>query len=239
VARSIRIKLIAIVFLALTVTGCQKPIPSAETLNVQPTRQALPASPSLVLAVQAFQPGIVQFTVTTNLPTPLAAMASLDLQGLKPNDSAVGTSHNIILDQPITTVTLKAVNDDNGLDGKALPNGRYDAEVTIGPKWDENKSIASLSGNLVAKQSIEFKSGRSQRAVKRMGELQGWVMENVPADAPWNEARFVAHLGHYEKAHSDLSSFQDAYYFPDADMTLIVNRVQGRVSIWRPGRATR
>jgi hypothetical protein len=239
IMHSIRVVASAAVFFTVTLAGCQKP--AAGTVHVimdQPARQGLPTKPSLILAVKIADDGAVQFTVTTNLPTPLAAMASLDLQGLRPQDTAIGTSHRVTLNQATTTFYVKAINDDNGLDGKALPMGQYDAEVIVGPKWVENKSISTLPDILRAKQSIWLRSNRSQTAVKRMGELQGWVIENVPMDAPWDEARFVTKLGHYEKTQSDRSPYTDAYYFPDADMTLIVNHIQEKVLIWRVGVAT-
>lgn len=125
-----------------------------------PAVRTLPSAPSLEVSAKLAEPGMVEFTVKTNLPTPLAAMASLELQGQKEDSAAIGTSHKVTLTGPTTTFRLRVVDDDNGMDGKALPKGRYNAGVIVGPKWDENKTIASLPELLEVKQTIELRSGR-------------------------------------------------------------------------------
>ena len=65
------------------------------------------------------------------------------------------------------------------------------------------------------------------------------MIDNVPSDAPWSEEKFRTKLGPFEKSVSTLSPLHDAYYFSDADVTLIVNRFRHEVSIWRVGRAVR
>ena len=181
---------------------------------------------------------MVEFTVKTNLPTPLTAMASLHLQGQKDHDTAIGTSHRVSLTGPTTIFSVHAIDDD-GMDGKALPTGRYDAGVIVGPKWVENKSIATLPENVESKCTVELNSGRTRASVERQNDLQKWVIDNVPSDAPWNEQKFKAKLGPYEKSPSTLSPLHDAYFFPNADMTLIVNRLRQEVSIWRIGHAAK
>jgi hypothetical protein len=205
------------------------PITSAKTL---------PSNPSLGINAKLSKTGMVEVTVTTNLPTPLAAMVSLSLQGQKDHDTAIGTSQHVTLTGQTTTFSIKAVNNDDGMDGKALPKGDYDADVIVGPRWDENKIIASLPKNLEAKRTIALFSGPARASVEHRNKLQTWVMENVPADAPWDESRFKAKLGSYQKSVSTRSPLVDAYYFPEADMTLIVSRVSRVVLIWRAGNAT-
>lgn len=139
----------------------------------------------------------------------------------------------------MTVFKVKAVNDDDGLDGKALPDGLYDATVIVGPRWDENKFIASLTKTLEAKQTVRFNSGRDRAALEQQNELQKWVIDNVPSNAPWNEQKYVAKLGTYQKSASSLSAPHDAYYFPNADMTLIVNRPRQEVTVWRVGRVAK
>jgi len=63
-------------------------------------------------------------------------------------------------------------------------------------------------------------------------------MLNVDIGILWNESQFVAKLGKFSKSASDLN-LHDAYYFEDADMTIIVSRVKNTVALWRMGRATK
>src|ERR1035437_2831052 len=209
-----RILALIAVFAAIAI-GCQKPTAApTNPTNSVPTPAGMPNKPSLTVSATTPQPGAVQFTVTTNLPTPLAAMASLDLQGQKDSDTAIGTSKKVALTGPTTVFLIQAVNDVDAMDGKSLPTGSYDASVLIGTKWDENKSIANLSENLEAKQTIKLHSDRTTAFVKQKNELQTWIIENVPSNAPWNEQKFEAKLGSYERSASTLSPFDDAYYFP-------------------------
>jgi hypothetical protein len=220
--------------------GCRNATPSSiSSTHSVPAVQALPSAPSLEVSTKPLDPGTVEFTVRTNLPTPLSAMASLDLQGQKDKETAIGTSHKVTLTGPMTVFVVKAINDDDGMDGKALPDGYYDADVMIGPKWEENKTIASYPSKFEAKQTIQLHSSRSRASVEHQNELQKWVIDNLPSDAPWNEGKFKSRLGPYEKSASSLSPMHDAYYFPDADMTLIVNKVQQQVTIWRVGHASK
>lgn len=100
------------------------------------------------------------------------------------------------------------------MDGKALPKGSYDAGVIVGPKWDENKSIASLPKNLEAKRTIALFSGPARAFVQRRNKLQAWVIENVPMDAPWNEEKFKAKLGTYQKSVSTRSPMLTTFQRP-------------------------
>ena len=201
---------------------------------VKETAPPLPSVPSLSVEAQPID-GEVEFTVKTNLPTPIAATASLDLQGLKDNDTAVGTSKDVILNAPVTNFAVKSVNDVNSLDGKPLPKGNYDASILVGPKWTQNTAISSLPSNIEAKQTVVLGGSRSAASVRQKDDLQRWAVDNVPSNEPWSAARFRAKLGPYSESPSTLSPLHDAYYFPQADMTLIVNRVRDEVSIWGTG----
>ena len=76
-------------------------------------------------------------------------------------------------------------------------------------------------------------------AVKSRNAKKIWVMENIIMNMPWDEKAMVEQLGQYEKSDSTLSHLHDAYFFPEADMTLIVNRFKHEITIWRSGRASR
>jgi hypothetical protein len=81
-------------------------------------------------------------------------------------------------------------------------------------------------------------SGQSSDQAQKAVIMQKWVMENVISGTPWNEAAFRQQLGRSEKYPSTMSHLHDAYYFPTPDMTLLVNRLKGEVSVWRFGRQT-
>ena len=221
------------VVLLAPVSACGPSTPSTPIAAV-----SVPTSPELKVSARVVEPGSVEFTVTTNLPTPLGAMASLDLQGQKDTDTAIGSSERVTLTGPTTTFKVMAVNNDNGMDGKPLAAGSYDADVIVGTKWKGNEAIASLPQNVEAKQTLVLSGTRTVSEVVRKDALQKWVIETVSANTPWNEAQFRAKLGSYEKVPSTLSRLHDAYYFPQADMTLIVNRLRREVSVWRVGRTT-
>lgn len=221
------------------VTGCDQRAQSSARDAPTAVVGTLPPNPFVSVTAISLDQSHVRLIVKTNLPTPIAAMASLDLHGQKDNETAIGASKKITLNGTTTTYDLKAVDNENGPDeNKPLPGGLYDVGVIVGPKWDENKVISALPTNLEAKQVISLKGSRTRVSAVRQLALQRWVMETLPTDAPWNERTLKAKLGPYTKEPATLSPFHDAYYFPEADTTLIVNRVQHVVSIWRFGKAT-
>jgi hypothetical protein len=219
--------------LTILASACgQRASQPADSASKAPA-QVVPEKPSLTIAARSLTARLVQFTVRTNLPTPIAAMASLDLQGQRDDDTAIGAQRDVTLTGPTTTFTVEALDH-----GKPLPKGSYEADIFVGPKWKENGKIASISNNLEAKQTITIGEGRSRASVERQLALKKWVMENVFAGDPWSDRKFRAKLGPYEKTVATFSPLQDAYYFPQADATLIVNRLLQKVSVWRMGRAT-
>ena len=89
-------------------------------------------------------------------------------------------------------------------------------------------------------ESFQWTSGsQSAEEPQRRRWQQRWVMSNVIIGTPWDEQRLKAQLGSYEKRQAELSHLHVAYYFAEPDMTLIVNRLKGEVTIWRKGRAMR
>lgn len=179
----------------------------------------------------------VKMIVTTNLPLPVEVMAHVGLAGQKDDDVYIGTdSERVTLDEARTEIELAAVD----VRRAPLPDGMYQAEVSFYPRWGA-KNDAAEAAPQVDGRSQPLRIGNtsfSADAAKRRNEQREWVMENVVPRVPWNEASFVERLGKFEKAPSDLSRLHDAYYFPEPDMTLIVNRLRKEVSVWRMGRQT-
>jgi hypothetical protein len=211
--------------IALAVTGCSDE-PASTKQEV-----ALPAEPKLLLNVEPISKDVVRFIVTTNLPTPFDVAASVNLAGQDDDDVWVGHSEFVTLTQPTTTFTL-----DTSKAQDPLPKGEYEAEVNFYPNWKQNQKLKSVPKLTVVK-SIELKgSGESIAAATRRNEQQRWVMATTHMNMPWDEQLFVSKLGPYEKGQADLSHLHDAYYFPEADMTLIVNRLKNELTIWRKGR---
>lgn len=195
-----------------------------------------PAPPTLGLVAEPVSEHAVSFTIRTTLPPPVEVMASVDLAGQKDDDVYMGHSERVTLQGPVTRVvidTSKARDD--------LPSGEYVAEVIFYPNWGaEGNEAAAHAPELRASQPIKLiASGGTRAAAEIRNQRQAWVMDNVIMGTAWDEKAFVARLGQYEKSPSDLSHLHDAYYFPGANMTLIVNRLKGEVTIWRQGKQTR
>ena len=162
-------------------------------------------------------------------------MASLDLDGQKPNDTAIGAAEHETLTGETTTFELATTDD---VSHKPLPKGSYTAEVQVGPKWKENASIAALPENIRGQQHITLGEGGSRATLERHNVLQKWVMLNVGSGDVWDKAKFTRKLGHAEEYASDQSPVLECYYFPDADMTFVVSKPLRKIMIWREGRVS-
>ncbi|WP_417482374.1 hypothetical protein [Maricaulis sp.] len=204
-------------------------------VNASEPVQNLPENPSIEAEVVEVSSNLVRFTITTNLPLPIEVMVDVSLSGLAPDDTWVGHQSRVSLVEPVTVIDL-----DISQASQPLPSGEYEAEVSFYPRW-------GAAGNPTAQGAPEMHwsdqialggSGESRNSATRRNELRSWVIGNVIVGTPWDEGRFSARLGEFEKYPSTLSH-HDAYYFAAADMTIIVNRIDSEVQIWRMGRALR
>ncbi|MBS7671435.1 hypothetical protein [Croceicoccus gelatinilyticus] len=148
-------------------------------------------------------------------------------------DVAIGNNRRVTLEKPEQTFVVDAFRE-----GKPVPSGEYVAEVGFykrrGAK-DGNPEAAGVN-DIEAEDRVRLAGlGMTRAQGTRQVELQRWVMGNVAANDPWDQARFEAKLGRAVKGPSTLSHLHDAYYFPEADMTFLVNRLRREVSIWRLG----
>jgi hypothetical protein len=77
----------------------------------------------------------------------------------------------------------------------------------------------------------------TEKQAEEQNKLQRWVLDNVYMWNPWKPETVVAVLGQYQKRPSEKPVW-DAYYFPKADMTILVARQANVEMVWRYGRAT-
>lgn len=224
--------------LSLSLAACgSDPSPTTEESQADAVVEAFdPATAQL--SVEAVPQGDTQvrFVVTTNLPTPVEVMAGVALAGQKPDDVFIGHTERVILDGPRTEFVV-----DTSAAREPLPSGEYDAEVSFYPRWGaENRNpAAKLAPELEATDRLALGgSGENRADAERRNELQRWVMGNIGMNVPWNRENFETRLGQARKGPSTMSRLHDAYYFPDADMTFLVNRLKNEVTIWRMGDVT-
>jgi len=207
----------------------------SRSTSSQRQQAEVPANPVLELDVTPISAYEAQFRVSTNLPPPVTVVAGLDLADQKPDDVWIGYSEHVVLTGATTTFVLDAAKAED-----PLPAASYEAGVSFYPRWGaEGNPAAKAFPELEAVQLVELQaSGQTREAAVRRVELQKWVMLNINMNVPWDERFYVNKLGQYQKSKADLSRLHDAYYFPDADVTLLVNRLRGELTLWRLGRAT-
>lgn len=224
--------------LALALAACgQAPSRAPEEVEIDSSDDTFdPATAEISLDASPQGDTQVKFVVTTNLPTPVEVMAGVALAGQKPEDVFIGHSERVTLASSRTEFVL-----DTSSAREALPSGEYDAEVSFYPRW------GAENGNPAAKAAPEREatdritlggSGEDRADAERRNELQRWVMGNIGMNVPWNRENFEARLGPAQKGPSTMSRLHDAYYFPDADMTFLVNRLKNEVTVWRVGDVT-
>ena len=224
--------------LGLSLAACgSDPTPKTEEPQADTVVEAFnPATAQL--SVEAVPQGDTQvrFVVTTNLPMPVEVMAGVALVGQEPDDVFIGHTERVTLDGPRTVFVV-----DTSAAREPLPSGEYDAKVSFYPRW------GAENGNPAAKSAPELEaadritlggSGENRADAERRNELQRWVMGNIGMNVPWNRENFEARLGQARKGPSTMSRLHDAYYFRDADMTFLVNRLKNEVTIWRMGDVT-
>lgn len=204
--------------------------------NVEaPVEAEEPTNFEISVVASAVSAYVVALTIKTDIPLPIEVMASVSIKNQNPTDTYIGVSKRVKLTSPEQTITLDGESEN-------LPAGEYTAEVTFYPRWGAEagpqeakkiKEVITGEADIILVGSGESKSQADQRNV-----AQKWVFENVIVGTPWNESLLVEKLGQFSKSEADLN-FHDAYYFPGAGMTLIVNRLKNSVALWRIGRATK
>ncbi|MCJ9429412.1 hypothetical protein [Kordiimonas marina] len=209
---------------------------STAFLALIPSTKAKAHSPSIQVEARALDDHRVKFIITTDAPTPIQVMASVDLAGQKPNDTYVGYDQRVTLTGRVTTAVL-----DTAKASSPLPSARYNATVDFYPRWGaKGNSRAAHIPEMHAKTKLRLVGGGKSRAsIVLQNKRQKWVISTVYMGYPWDLRKFEKRLGKSEKSPSTMSHLHDAYYFPGADVTLLVNRLKNEVTIWRIGKATK
>jgi len=187
----------------------------------------------------------VQVSVTTNLPDAAVLSGSLGLANQKPDDTFIGTGFQ--------EIAIKGGKASFVIDGSkrvmpmnsALPAGLYDVEVSFHPLWAQNRALAAklnLSDSLAGVAQVRLGgSGASVASAKKKQEAQRWVMMNVNIGDKWDSSFYTKKFGAYRELPlaSGNPRILKMYYFPQIDMTFMVNVYKGEIAVWRMGKANR
>lgn len=179
--------------------------------------------------------GSIKLKVSTDLPLPVDIMAGVSLADQKPEDIYIGISKKRIIEQANSVLILNISDVPD-----PLPDGDYLAEINFYPVWGAMNPKSRSAPELHDSKPVSLEgSSVTVAAASRLNDLQKWVYLEVDVNTPWDEVAMIKKLGKYEKAQADLSPMHDALYFPDADITMIVNRRSGELSLWRDGRLSK
>ncbi|WP_339096186.1 hypothetical protein WDJ50_02535 [Deinococcus sp. VB142] len=245
----------------------QVQVPAQEALPAQPVSETQPAgqasppaasassadsgsqkpteAPEINVQAEATGPFEVKFDVNTNLPDGAVLAVSLGLADQQPDDIAIGTSFE--------RFTVSGGKVSGMIDGtkrvmpmnSTLPAGKYDVEVSFHPLWEENRALAQQLGigdSVTGTTQVELAaSGENAQVAQTREQNQKWVMMNVNMGDPWDAADFVSRFGAYEELslESGNPDILKMYYFPELDMTFMVNVLKGQIEVWRMGQAHR
>lgn len=226
---------LSLIVAAMLMASCGQPSP-------KPPEQAAPIGPSSIqVEATPISPTVIKTIITTNLPLPVTVMASVDLPDQAGDDVYIGYSERVTLINPRTETLIDTSSGSTSSPANTpLPSGAYDLNVTFYPRWGapDNPKAAALTSDVVGRTRVELGgSGASRETAQLMNDRRRWVMENVVVHTPFDETSFRRRLGDFEKSAATLNN-HDAYYFPGADMTMIVNRTRRDVAIWRMGKAS-
>lgn len=213
-------------------TGCSK-VPEAKQEAASATPAVMPGKPSLTVLAKMLDEKRVEFTIGTNLPMPIEVIVSVDLHGQKDSDSYIGYSENVKLTGEKTVFVV-----DTTKATRPLPKGSYDATVRFVPRWGAaGNPFDGKIPELFAETHLDLTgSGGSVSDEQRSRQRQGWVMENVVSGMRWDKSAVEGRLGKSIRGASELGQ-HETYYFPGADMSLLVNRLTSEVTTWRKGNA--
>lgn len=214
-------------------SACSAPV---ETNDTEYREVVNAEEAEIAIETNVLDEGRVSFQIETTIPVPVEVMVGVSLKGQAPDDVYIGYSERLRVEQASTLFVL-----DTRLAKDPLPDGEYEAEVTFYPRWgakNGNPAAESLP-ELRAKSDITFSgTGIDRSSAERKNELQKWVMLNLEMNMSWNRTTFEEKLGKSVKGPSTMSHLHDAYYFPEADVTLLVNRLKNEMTIWRLGDVT-
>ena len=193
------------------------------------------SAPKIEVGSKVKTENVIEFTIETNIPLPIEIMASIDLKNQNPDDVHIGTRKKIKIDKS------PLVFDFNIAEAK-LPSGEYQTKVTFYPKWgakNGNELARKIQTAISGFSSIELStSHESAERTIEFNRKQSWVMDNVAIETPWDENKFKIALGNFDELQvtNRNPKIIKVYYFPEADMTIFVNKLKKSVLTWRTGK---
>lgn len=213
----------------LTLSGCGEDVKNTSETKEEVVKEDyyLTASPE----VQAGESVIIP--LASNIPGDIEVMVSVGLTGQAPDDIFVGTSQR---------ASLKDGHGETVVQLSEIPQGDYEVDATFYPRWgfkDGNK-IEDIVEPIASETHVLALtgSGESSEAHLNRNEGQMWVMDNISVGTPWEPESLRARFGEWEefpatKRNPDIIK---NYYFPDIDMTIVVNKLKGEAVTWSNGR---
>ncbi|MEM6858207.1 MAG: hypothetical protein AAF559_10075 [Pseudomonadota bacterium] len=190
----------------------------------------------LSITIKVLGEGRIAFDIDTTIPLPVEVLVGVSLKDQAPDDVFVGYSEKYRIEKSQSSFVL-----DTRLAKDPLPDGEYEAEVTFYPRWGAKNGNpdAKAVPELRAKEDISLSgTGIDRESAEKKNELQRWVMLNLEMNMRWDRGTFEEKLGKAVKGPSTMSHLHDAYYFPDPDVTLLVNRLKNEMTVWRLGNVT-
>lgn len=175
----------------------------------------------------------IEFTVSTNAPVPIQIMADVTLVGQLDHETWIGEQRKVTLDKPTTSFVL-----DTTSNGKRLPAGQYNAEVSYYARWGgANNPAAQHVPNLSASQQIALEGfGETAEHARDKASAQRWVLGEMDLSRAWSDAELRAQLGPFKSYESPNAIRSVIYYFPESDVSLFVDPARGKVFHYELGR---
>lgn len=223
-------------FGTVLLAGCDQPAAN-KSEGTQPTARVSkpPEAYFLKLKTRPLAADKVEFNVTTNAPLPIETMADVTLSGVKDDETWIGEERKVTLDRPTTTFVL-----DTSQNGKRLPSGKYVAEIDYFQRWGANSNPAARElPDMSAKSEVHLGgSGETASHARSKVAMQRWVLGEMDFNRPWSDAELRSKLGPFTCYDSTNAVLSQVCYFPEADLSLFVDRNRHKVFTSKLGRVS-
>ncbi len=182
-------------------------------------------------------PRTLDVQVKSTVPDTFTLSAHLERHGMKDEDLYLGAE-----EMDVRLVHGQAHFGLNASGMADFPSGRYYVVVELHLGHPHNLPLARrlhLTGVLSAKATVAMTgTGPSAAGLERRVQAQHWLDNTLQTEAPWDPAKFAAHLGPSRElslARSDLNLRIFKLYYPQVDRTVRVNLNAGVVLGFQPG----
>jgi hypothetical protein len=225
---------------AAFLSGCGEPLSSSH-ISTAPSTTPIETPPvggyeiSIVDLIESNK--AITGAIETNIPLPVEIMVGAALHGQGPKDTYIGRDLRMTLSTSPQAFSIP-IDQDGG-----LPTGTYDVEATFYPLWGAKngpEAAQAISTEISASKPLSLRgSGEpSTKAIHRK-EARYWLMSSTAMGDAWNLSKFETKLGKGEEFKpTGANDLVTAYYFPDADVTLFVNKYKNEMMTYRMGRDT-